>query len=79
MDTSEILFNGEAIGQFVAGPDDEMVIEYIPYRSGVHLEFILALERSEDAESKVQIDVDGNSFIAVEFVKPHFIRVSKGS
>ena len=74
---SEILFKGEAIGQFVAGPDDEMVIEYMPYRSAVHLEFVLALERSEDTESKVQIEIDGTLFTAIEIVKRYFIRVSK--
>ena len=50
---SEILFKGEAIGQFVVGPNDEIMIEYIPYRSGVHFEFIRALVRSADDEPKV--------------------------
>jgi hypothetical protein len=73
----EILFKEEAIGQLLAGPDDEMVVEYISYRSGVHFEFIRALEGTEGAESKVQIDIDGNLFTALEIVKPHFIRVAK--
>jgi hypothetical protein len=79
MDTSEIIFNGEAIGQFVAGPNDEMVIEYMPYRSGVHYEFIRALEDAEDTGAKVQIEIDGNSFTALKIVKPYFIRVSEGA
>ena len=72
---SEIVFKGEAIGQFVAGPNDEMMIEYLPYRSGLHFEFIRALEGSEDTKPEVQIDIDGNSFTAIEIVKSYFIRV----
>ena len=78
MGTVEILFKGEAIGQLLAGLNDEMVIEYMPYRSGVHYEFIRALEGTGDTGPKVQIDIDGNSFTALEIVKPHFLRVSKG-
>ena len=74
---SEILFKGEAIGQLVAGPNDEMIIEYMPYRSLIHYEFVRALEETEDTGAKVQIEIDGSVFTAIEIVKPHFIRVTK--
>jgi hypothetical protein len=76
---SEILFKGEAIGQLVAGPNDEMIIEYTPYRSLIHYEFVRALEGTEDTGAKAQIEIDGRIFTATEIVKPHFIRVSKGA
>ena len=77
MDTSEILFKGEAIGQLLVGPNDEMVIEYMPYRSGVHYEFVRALERKEDTNNAVEIGIDGDRFTVIEIIRPHFMRVLK--
>ena len=43
----------------------------------VYYEFVRALEETEDTGAKVQIEIDGSVFTAIEIVKPHFMRVAK--
>lgn len=72
----EVVFQGHAIGQFLSGPDSEMVIQYMPYRSVWHYEFSLAVQNKE---TDVTVEIEEDSFKVLEMVKPHYIHVGKVS
>ena len=47
MNDIELIHDGHPIGQFISGPDHEMVIHYMPYRSLTHYVFCHLLENKE--------------------------------
>ena len=73
MDNIEITYDGHAIGQFISGPDHEMIIHYMPYRSLSHYVFCHLLE----AKEVVTITIGEEPFTVLEIVKAHYLRVSK--
>jgi hypothetical protein len=69
----EIIYDGNAIGQFLSGPDKAMIIQYMPYRSLSHYEFGQALHN----KLRVTIAIGKETFTALEIVKPHHLLVSR--
>jgi hypothetical protein len=72
MEDTEILHDGLPIGQYISGPDDEMIIHYMPYRSLSHYQFGQALQ----SKGSAKIAVGEKTFTVLEVVEPHCLRLS---
>jgi hypothetical protein len=73
MSDIEITYDGHAIGQLISGPDHEMIIHYMPYRSLSHYVFCRLLETKQ----VVTITIGKETFTVLEIVKAHYLRVSR--